>query len=159
MPVAPGFLMNNMQMSVDIFSRDFRWLWLMYVTGFDERYHCQACLKGRKSCRFKYDQAAISLPAHMSFLLDEFPAPFVYLCGVTAEYAENLHVAMRWNPAHCIDYRDDRIAVSVSDAERMPILPVDADKPVEFLRCRNFQFGYRYLRKQGENQLTFLDRD
>lgn len=151
--------MERMHFSLDILKRDFRWLWLMYVTGFDERYHCQACLRGKKTRRFKYDRTTIDVPSHISFPLDEFPTPFVYLCGVTATYEDNLHIAMRPNPTCHIYYQDARVAVSISHAERVPILPVDADKPVEFLSCRNFQFGYRYLREETPQQSNLLNRD
>jgi len=152
-----SFAAEQMFLSLHIFNRDFRSLWLMYVTGFNERHHCQACLKGKKPRRFKYDRNTIEIPAHVSFVLDEFAAPFVYLCGVTPQYEDNLHIAMRRNPSHRIDYRDHRIAVSVSHAQRLPIIPVDADKPVAFLRCRVFQFGYRYLREHAQQQLTLFD--
>lgn len=146
-----------MHIEIDLFERDFRWLWLMYVTGFDERYHCQQCLKGRKSRILRYDQGTIALPSHFAFDLDEFRAPYVYLCGVTARYEENLHIAARPSPGNTVTYADNRIRVVVSDAEQVPILPVDADKPAQFLRCRNFQFGYRYLRPFPERQTMLFE--
>ncbi len=146
--------MEQMNLTLQILNREFRWLWLMYVTGFDERHHCQACLKGNKSRRFKYNRSTITVPAEFSFPLDEFPARFVYLCGVTARYEDNLHIAMKPSPTHQLDYGDGRIKVSVSNAERVPIFPLNVDKPSKFLRCRVFQFGYQYLREQGQQQLT-----
>ena len=113
--------MEQMNLTLQILNREFRWLWLMYVTGFDERHHCQACLKGNKSRRFKYNRSTITVPAEFSFPLDEFPARFVYLCGVTARYEDNLHIAMKPSPTHQLDYGDGRIKVSVSNAERVPI--------------------------------------
>ena len=44
--------MEDMEITIDIFTRDFRWLWLRYVTGFDDRHHCKPCLKGRDSLAF-----------------------------------------------------------------------------------------------------------
>jgi hypothetical protein len=145
-----------MHIAIDIHTRDFRWLWLRYVTGFDDRYHCQACLKGKNSRHLRYNQERMVIPAHFSFALDEFRAPYVYLCGVTNRYEDNLHIAVRPSLGDRAEFADQRIRIIITDAVQMPILPVDADKPVEFLRCRNFQFGFRYLRPQADTQKTLF---
>ena len=132
--------------SLDVHALDFRWLWLMYVHGFNERHHCQACLRGHKTKKLTYDRNMLAVPLHVSFDLDEYHSPYMYLCGVTPKYNMNLHIA--FEPAHNSEVveRDPRLSIVISNARRVPILPVDADLPQEFSRCRNFQFGYRYLR-------------
>jgi hypothetical protein len=118
---------------------------LKYVRGFDERYHCERCLKGRRSRRFHYDRRSTESGAHFDLALDEFDAPFVYLCGVASHYEENVHVALRSRPGASVFYEDARIRVEVKDGERLPIYPVETDKPYMFKRCRNYQFGLAYL--------------
>ncbi len=133
--------------SLVVRGRAFRWLWLMYVTGFDPRHHCQKCLKGKKTQRFKYDHRSSEIPLEVKFSLDEYPAPFVYLCGVTSRYEDNFHLALKPSLEGCVEIHDDRIDVLVTHTEQVPIDPVDADLPPSYLRCRNFQFGYHHLRE------------
>lgn len=134
------------RISIQVFTADFRWLWLMYVHGFNERYHCQACLRGHKTKKMHYDRPTSGAPFHASFSLDEYQSPYIYLCGVTARYDANLHVAFTPTDQEGFTIEDPRLSLEITNARQVPIWPVDADVPKEFSRCRNFQFGYRYLR-------------
>lgn len=117
----------------------FRFLWLRYVTGFDPRHHCVRCLLGRPSRLLR--PYRIWEKGVVEGLLDEHPADYLYLCGVTGRYDENLHIAMRPEPGAVVEYAEERIEVRVEGAERLPITPIDLPLPEAFLRCRNFQFG------------------
>ena len=140
--------MNNMHLDLVLRSRDFRWFWIMYVTGFNQHYHCQACLKGKKSSRLRYNQSAVSLPMRWSFDLDEFPSPFIYICGVTSHYSKNFHLALTQNPDTTYQFEDTRLSILVTNSIRLPITPVDVDLPKSYTSCRVFQFGYRYFHLQ-----------
>lgn len=134
-----------MQLHLELWSSDFRWLWIKYVKGFNPRYHCERCLLGHRSSRFSYRRNEQQFPWRVDFPLDEWEAPFVYICGVTSVYERNFHLALRAAAGQAITLMDSRFRLHVSNAESVPIYPVAGDVPLEFARCRNFQFGYHYL--------------
>lgn len=129
---------------ISIFStdRNFRYLWLKYVTGFDLSVHCAKCLVGEYSKRRFTDG---------SLLLDEFPAEYYYLCGVVMPYkwADNLHLAFRYKEGGRIEYNDGHTRIDISNAEAIPIrtLPSYSLHPkgkfVTYNTCRNWRFAYQ----------------
>jgi hypothetical protein len=132
-------------MHIELRAGEFRWLWLKYVWGFDARYHCERCLVGHQSTVFREWFRQPPIPKSLDLELDEFESPFMYLCGVTAHYERNLHVAFCELPGSSIALAEPRLSLVISNAVQLPISPVAAPKPAAYLRCRNFQFGYHYL--------------
>jgi len=128
-------------------TRAYLFLWAKYVTGFDWRWHCCRCLKGTLSKRVPM-RKTLGLSGYRGLLLhcpmDERQAfDYIYLCGVTNSYAENLHLALRVKPGGMVTYEDSHIAVTVANAIAVPIQPIiGTDLPHEYASCRNYQFGW-----------------
>ena len=135
--------------TVSLFSTDerFRYLWLKYVTGFDLSVHCAKCLTGKYSSRFGGGTTRV-----IGARLNEAPARFFYLCGVTEKpyrWKDNLHVAFRYKPGSVIQYDDGRTRIVIDDAERIEIrelpaynLEPNGDK-APYHTCRNWRFAYQ----------------
>jgi hypothetical protein len=124
-------------------------LWLKYVTGFNEKVHCARCLKGPFSKVLPMPTE--KTPNTYKGILNEHESEYLYLylCGVTRKYSENLHIAFQWKGRSTIEYEDKRARVVITNAEQLHIPPIH--EPLElddkFTTCRNFQFGWHYLRK------------
>ena len=125
----------------------YQFLWLMTVTGFDQRHHCMKCLKGKQSDLVKH--VSPRFPA--GFVAEgeiEQPEPFVYLCGVShfsRYYDQHLHVLMVRDEGAAFTHEDANICVLVTGMRRLPIpeLPPEAvSLPDSYRTCRNFQAGW-----------------
>lgn len=143
-----------MHIELTVKSEGYRYLWLKQVQGFDPAVHCARCLKGSyvSLLPFRPDR---KVPAGLEAEteLDPEAAPFFYLCGVTARWEENLHIAFRPKPGSVILVEDRHIKVCITDAERLPVLPLPDDvqagltKP--FWSCRNYQFGWHAFAEEA----------
>jgi hypothetical protein len=130
----------------------YAYLWLKYVRGFDASQHCARCLIGTYSKRIPYRRPLAG--ARFAGALDEvqpLSAPYLYMCGVTPRWAENLHVAFIRSPGSVVEVEDANIAVRITDACRILIdeRAVPPGLPRAYATCRNFQFGcqaYGYTR-------------
>lgn len=129
---------------------NFRFLWLKYVAGFDLSVHCARCLVGTYSSHFsKHGKVKRLVGAR----LNEAPAQFYYLCGVTEPYRwkDNLHVAFRYKPGSVLQYDDGKTGIVIEDAERIEIrkLPDYHLEPHGYDRnyhtCRNWRFAYQIV--------------
>ncbi len=122
--------------------RAFKFLWLKYVRGFNPQHHCARCLNGNYSSLFRYSKGYVP-PQAIEDVLDEFDAPWFYLCGVTKKWEWNVHVAGKYEAGTITNYSDERIDVEILDFRQ---LPINASKtpvaPKEFATCRNWQFGW-----------------
>jgi hypothetical protein len=80
----------------------FMWLWAKYVTGFNDKHHCTASLRGVYSKKFSRNNPLFA--ATPSVLFDEQPwnsYQAIYVCGVSKagysrkqNYSHNVHVAI-----------------------------------------------------------------
>ena len=130
---------------IEIFStsKNFRYMWLKYVTGFDLSVHCANCLIGNYSKKIPIKDNAV--------LLDEFEAKYYYLCGVSIPYKweDNLHVAFRYKEGGRIQYDDGHTMVVISDAEAIEIKALNSydlhpkGKFKTYNTCRNWRFAYQ----------------
>jgi len=126
-------------------------LWALYVTGFDERFHCQRALRGSLSARIKTQ----STPPNTEIQLTESKAfDSIYLCGVSrgpvaSRSKNNLHLALE--PKLGVEFAHrayNGYVVSIKNAT--PILIPELPKswnglPDSYTRCCNFRFGvYRF---------------
>lgn len=124
----------------------FRYLWLKYVTGFDLKVHCARCLTGKYSTHFGPD-----VKRAVGIRLNEAPARYFYLCGVTQPYRwkDNLHVAFRYKEGSVLQYDDGKTGIVIENAERIDIeaLPDYSLEPHgaerEYHTCRNWRFAYQ----------------
>lgn len=122
----------------------FRFLWARYVIGFDPSKHCQLCLLGRTSARFKMGDFGV--PAVI--ILDEFADfDFIYICGVAhgQRWARNFHLAARHREgaeARGRCYTGQEIVLLNGELIEIPLLPDGFNgKNRSFTTCRNYQFG------------------
>lgn len=125
--------------------RFYRFLWIKYVTGFNPKVHCGKCLLGNYSKRIVYDRGLYYLPKLRldRAPLDEHPAEFIYLCGVTPRWEWNLHIVGRAQAGSRVTHEDDRISVEVADFEQVAIDDTQSPPAAkEFATCRNWQFGW-----------------
>lgn len=144
---APDAPLAAAQVHIQLKTASFRFLWFKYVSGFDPRHHCAPCLKGRFSEVINFSTSRGRGPYSISFTADEQDAPYLYLCGVTSRYEDNLHLPVSPSLGRHFLYEDDRILAHFENAEFAPIRPpsLPAFLPESFSRCRNFQFGVTYF--------------
>jgi hypothetical protein len=122
--------------------RVFKFLWLKYVRGFNPTHHCARCLNGNYSTLFPYSSGYVP-PQTIEGVLDEFDAPWFYLCGVTNKWAFNVHIAGQYEAGTITKFSDERIAVELKDFKRLFINSANTpEAPNEFATCRNWQFGW-----------------
>jgi hypothetical protein len=123
----------------------FRHLWLKYVAAFNPERHCISCLRGRMELavhpRMRGDGEPIFLAPR--------EGEWIYLCGNTRRWPENLHLAMRAEPGARAEIRcpnGTHVLVTGARAVEIPPLP-DGFRGLgrEFTTCRNYQFGIAYL--------------
>jgi hypothetical protein len=119
-----------------------RYLWLKYVSGFQQGVHCARCLVGPYSERVTRTMLkgfAVRLDEHEKF-------DCLYLCGVSYKgYEHNLHLAMEPAPgsvAEVTAFNGD--IFRVQNARALPI-PAPGPEwrilPSTFTSCRNWRFG------------------
>jgi hypothetical protein len=120
----------------------FKFLWLKYVRGFNPTHHCARCLAGSYSTLFPFSRGYV--PAQtFEGVLDEFDAPWIYLCGVTNKWIWNVHVAGQYEDGAMTNYSDERIDVEIRDFKQLFINSANTpEAPHEFETCRNWQFGW-----------------
>lgn len=127
------------------------WLWIKYVTGFRSNTHCMNCLVGHRSDKIppasKGTQPYLKGQIYRG-VLNEAGYKYIYLCGVTDEYANNLHVVVKYKAGGLVVHEDEYCKVVIKNAERVPIPKIEQpiDRGSQFTTCRNFMFGYAYLR-------------
>lgn len=129
-------------------TESFRYLWLKYITGFDLSAHCAKCLHGTYSSHFGGHVKRV-----VGARLNEAPARFFYICGVTEPYRwkDNLHVAFRYKPGSVLQYDDGKTGIVIEDAERIEIQklpdyqlePHGTDRA--YHTCRNWRFAYQIV--------------
>jgi hypothetical protein len=125
----------------------FKYLWLMYLTGFRPDRHCLACFEGLRSRRIHP-----WMPLGQRIILNEAHEKYLYLCGVSDEgWASNLHIAMTPRAgSSIIEATYNGLRVEISGAVKLDIPPLPdgfRGLPREFTTCRNYQFGVASLEK------------
>lgn len=124
----------------------FRYLWLKYVTGFDLSVHCAKSLVGRYSSLFKFGDAPSIIH---NCRLDEHPFRYIYLCGVTSRYENNLHLALEENMGTVVDYSWLGTHIVVRDARMIEIKGLQSydlepnGRLTSYNTCRNWRFAYQ----------------
>ncbi len=132
-------------------SRCFRWLWGKYVTGFNPKHHCRACLLGERLSIFS---GVLAAPLNTRFVTALTPARgnHVYLCGGHSRgYGSNLHVALVADRGHVCSIVTSDIRIEIVGWRRVAIPDIDSETrlrlglTVPFARCRCFRFGAAYF--------------
>lgn len=131
----------------------FGYLWLKYVTGFDLSHHCAKCLLGEYSDAFHFGEKNHDV---INYQLDEHPARYYYICGVTKPYnwKRNLHLAFEYAEGEYVEYKDDYTYILIENAKKIPIIPLypymtehGADR--SYNTCRNWRFAYQMTYGDG----------
>jgi hypothetical protein len=132
----------------------FMWLWMKYVTGVKDQYHCTNRLHGTYGKLLSKHNT--SLLSTRTLDLDERPAgsySFIYICGVIKKgyprtnYPHNLHAVIRPCPAQEDDFQFENWRMHVTNGMFEPI-PGEADlprqyqtRPPKYTRCRIFRWA------------------
>lgn len=132
--------------------RQYRYLWLKYVTGIDLSRHCARSLHGRYSRHVNAESQDVEVR------LDEYPHSLAwYLCGVTTRpyrWEDNPHLALEAAPGHTEKLSLQDLTVTVNGARPIHFddRHIDPEHPCanrqEFSSCRNWQFAH-YLHAHG----------
>jgi hypothetical protein len=132
----------------------FMWLWAKYVVGFNEKYHCTNCLRGRYSDRFsKARNPLLAQEQHIAF--DEHDGhQAIYICGVARKgysvkknYAHNVHIAIAPIEGAMAEFQFENWVVQIENGSVLSI-PITAELPPRlrqlperFTTCRVFRWG------------------
>ncbi len=151
-PIVLRFALPTGPPALSIAVSGFLHLWAIYVRGFDDRFHCQRCLRGRLSARVK----TYTTPVEEEIVLnEEVGFDSVYVCGVargeiSKRRVNNLHLPLEQTPGCSFDfdaYNGYTIHVSNARLLEIPELPDGwMGLPREFCRCCNFRFGVSRFR-------------
>jgi hypothetical protein len=152
MPIPPIVIRHN-------FTPDaFMWLWAKYVVGFNDRYHCTNCLRGRYSYRFsKAKNPHLATEQEISF--DEHADHrAVYICGVARQgystkknYSHNVHLAIRPAPGAESAFYFEQWHVAITNGLILSIPGPDGlpdglrGLPDRFTTCRIFCWGAQFF--------------
>lgn len=136
----------------------FMWLWAKYVVGFNERYHCTNCLRGRYSHRFSKARNPRLATDHEIAFDEHNGHRAIYICGVARKgysvkknYDHNVHIAIRLSPGTLASFAFEDWAVEVENGELLAIpdqaaLPTRfSSLPDRFTTCRIFRWAARYF--------------
>ena len=132
----------------------FMWLWMKYVAGVNDTYHCTNCLRGKYGLLLSKHNLALAATSTLE--LDEQPTgsyAFIYVCGVLkrgyprTNYPHNLHAVIRPCPGSVDEFQFENWRLRVTNGEFAPI-PNEFDLPAryqilppEFTRCRIFRWA------------------
>jgi len=134
--------------------------WGYHVYGFDDEFHCQKCLIGKRETRISRRMPTTGQP-----LVIPVTGNYFYICGVVdfkvyshQEYMKrNFHLPVRWKDGgkvEAITYNG--YVFTIDNAEQVPISDEVAKKQYYHLgynywSCRNFQFGSQMYLNQNQN--------
>jgi hypothetical protein len=148
MPIPPIVIQHNFLPDA------FMWLWAKYVVGFNERYHCTNCLRGRYSRRFSKARNPHLATDREIFFDERSDHRAIYICGVARQgysgkknYPHNVHLAIRPAPGVESDFGFEQWRVAIKNGSILVIpgpdsLPANLRSlPARFTTCRIFRWG------------------
>ncbi|MFE2346059.1 hypothetical protein [Kitasatospora cineracea] len=138
--------------TITVGARQYRHLWLKYITGADLSRHCAVSLHGR------YSRAVDETITTVTVDLNEFPHAIAwYLCGVTKPYRweDNPHLALEAAPGHTQTLAVQDLTVHLDGVRPIPItnehIPNDDPRAAVavFGTCRNWWFANYLVHVRG----------
>lgn len=140
--------MPSVEVEVRVLSDRLRFLWVKSVRAIDPSVHCARCLVGDYWKGLPYDRSDRPAGSVFRSAFEVGDAPFVYACGVTPRWEDNLHLAAAVDPEAIAEAHTPDAAVVFRGARVVPIREIvnPPDLGSRFLTCRNFQFGWNALR-------------
>jgi hypothetical protein len=142
---------------------DFMWLWAKYVVGFNEKYHCTNCLRGRYSHRFSKPRNP-QLAQQREIAFDEQGSYHaIYICGVAKKgysakknYEHNVHLAVKPAVSHNSRFEFENWTVEVENGVVLPIpgpeklRPNLKSLPAAYTTCRIFRWAAGFYPANGQ---------
>ncbi len=133
------------------------WLWAKYVVGFNEKYHCTNCLRGRYSHRFSKARNPL-LAQEREIALDEHDGhQAIYICGVARKgysmkknYEHNVHLAIVPSDKAVTEFSFEHWTVKIRNGSILRIPPITelpgqyGKLPAAYLTCRIFRWAACY---------------
>jgi hypothetical protein len=146
--------MDQIQLKHNLESDRFMWLWMKYVFGVNDQFHCTNCLRGKYGKLLSKHNLALTTTPTVS--LDEQSSgsySFIYICGVIkkgyprSNYPHNLHAVIRPVAGSRDDFCFENWSLQVSNGvfERIRTeleLPERyRSLPPNFTTCRIFRWA------------------
>jgi hypothetical protein len=146
--------MEQIRLKQNLEPARFMWLWMKYVAGVNDQYHCTNCLRGKYSKLLSKHNPA--LDSTLNLTLDEQPNAsysFLYICGVLKKgyprtnYPHNLHAVIRptLGKGDVFQFENWHLSVTNGVFETIPNendLPERyRNLPPEFTTCRIFRWA------------------
>jgi len=143
------------QIQITEFSTDRQWmyLWLKAVKGFNLDQHCARSLIGSYEPKEQIQTGAVLTKSKV-----------YYLCGVAKpfRYNENFHLAFQYKPGSVLPIVENGIAICIKNAQQI-IFPamtaMDTHHPKgtqkAFYSCRNWQFAHHMLSNNQPGPFLF----
>ena len=159
MPTSPIVIRHN-------FTPDaFMWLWAKYVVGFNERYHCTNCLRGRYSSRFSKAKNPHLGTEHEITFDEQDGHRAIYICGVARKgysvkknYGHNVHLAIVPDADAISHFHFEHWRVEVQCGQVIPIPRVEDLAPENrrlafpYTSCRIFRWGSCFFEHERSNR-------
>jgi hypothetical protein len=136
----------------------FMWLWAKYAVGFNERYHCTNCLRGRYSHRFSKAKNPHLATDHEIAFDEQTHHRAIYICGVARagysskkNYEHNVHLAICPAAGERAVFEFEQWRVEIMNGQVVPIPGAEtlpkrlAALPTKFTTCRIFRWGASFL--------------
>jgi hypothetical protein len=132
----------------------FMWLWAKYAVGFNERYHCTNCLRGRYSHRFSKARNPHLANDHEIIFDEHVGHRAIYICGVAKQgystktnYPHNVHLPImpKAGMSAIFDFESWRVEILngfVADIPAVDSLPLRLRRlPAAYTSCRIFRWA------------------
>jgi hypothetical protein len=145
---------STVELQHNLLPSSFKWLWMKYVTGVNDKYHCTNCLRGKYGKTLSKHNEQLATTSVV--LLDEMPLESysaIYVCGVInrgyprTNYVHNLHAVIRPFQGQCDEFSFENWHLKVKNGFFDPI-PSENDLPeqyrslpLEFTTCRIFRWA------------------
>ena len=158
-PSVPVELCHNLEPDA------FMWLWMKYVHGLNDRYHCTNCLRGWYGK--KLNKANPDLLDSPELVLDERPSDAyraIYICGVykrgypKTNYPHNLHAAILPSDGARDTFVFENWRLEARNGLLLPI-PAEVELPEryrslppEYTTCRIFRWAVCFFQDRAAQQ-------
>lgn len=145
---------NLVQLQHNLEPERFKWLWMKYVTGVNDQYHCTNCLRGKYGRLLSKHN--LDLKSTPCISLNEQPSDsyaFIYICGVLKKgyprtnYPHNLHAVIKPCAESSDQLQFENWILGVTNGVFEPI-PGEMELPAlyrrlppEFTTCRIFRWA------------------
>lgn len=146
--------MGQILLTHNLLPDKYMWLWMKYVTGVNDQYHCTNCLRGKYGKLLsKHNRALTSTPTLNLEEQSSGSFSFIYICGVfkrgypRSNYPHNLHAVIRPLENSSDTFSFENWNLSVTNGVFVPIPTIDQlpltykSLPDRFTTCRIFRWA------------------